>query len=131
MRHFRSKGYRNVALLLVNLFNIQYIFDKLSIVRFIYYVTFNQDLFHLYIIKQEINLEELRDILPIVGHIQSAQVPLRNDLDKEGKIDYKWLFEEMVKIGYRGYVGLEYNPTYTTKQQVDECLIKVALNKNL
>ncbi|XP_077293909.1 hydroxypyruvate isomerase-like protein Gip [Arctopsyche grandis] len=73
------------------------------------------DLFHLQQIKGDLtyNIEEL---LPLVGHIQIAQVPDRNEPNTPGEIDYKYVLKLLEDKGYKGYVGLEYKPLKGTAE---------------
>ncbi len=49
-----------------------------------------------------------------IGHIQVADNPGRNE-PGTGEINYGFLFEHLVKIGYKGHVGCEYKPATTTE----------------
>ena len=48
-------------------------------------------------------------MMPIIGHIQIASVPSRNEPDGE-ELNYPFLFGELDRLGYSGFVGCEYNP---------------------
>jgi 2-dehydrotetronate isomerase len=48
-------------------------------------------------------------LLPVIGHVQVAAVPSRREPD-EGEIAYERLLNAMEDIGYRGFIGAEYNP---------------------
>lgn len=48
------------------------------------------------------------------GHVQVASVPYRNEPD-EGEINYEYIFDLLQKVGYQGYIGLEYNPRSKTE----------------
>lgn len=54
-------------------------------------------------------LGRLTEALPWVGHIQVASVPGRHEPDR-GEIDYDWLFGEIDRLDYGGWVGAEYLP---------------------
>ncbi|XP_063235838.1 putative hydroxypyruvate isomerase [Bacillus rossius redtenbacheri] len=73
------------------------------------------DLFHLQFMKGNLT-NNIRDLLPIVGHIQAAQVPNRNEPDTSGEIDYRYVFSLLEELGYDGWIGLEYKPLTTTKE---------------
>jgi len=45
-----------------------------------------------------------------VGHLQIAGVPGRNEPDDGQEINTRYLFEELDKLGYGGWVGCEYRP---------------------
>jgi 2-dehydrotetronate isomerase len=51
----------------------------------------------------------LRAVLPITGHIQIASVPSRHEPDGE-ELNYRFLFDELDRLGYAGFVGAEYRP---------------------
>jgi len=51
----------------------------------------------------------LREMMPIVGHIQIASIPSRNEPDGE-ELNYPFLFDELDRLGYGGFVGCEYVP---------------------
>lgn len=50
---------------------------------------------------------------PILGHIQIAAVPGRNEPD-QGEMDVGWLLDRLDAKGYGGWVGCEYRPRGTT-----------------
>ena len=66
------------------------------------------DIYHCQIIHGDVTMR-LRRLLPIIGHIQIASVPSRNEPDLE-EVNYPYLFQEMDRLGYRGFVGCEYRP---------------------
>lgn len=46
----------------------------------------------------------------IPGHIQISQVPSRNEPDADGEINYPYIFHQIAKLGYKGWIGCEYHP---------------------
>jgi hydroxypyruvate isomerase len=52
--------------------------------------------------------------MPLIGHIQIASVPGRNEPDGE-ELNYTFLFEEIDRLGYAGFVGCEYRPRAATR----------------
>jgi hydroxypyruvate isomerase len=52
--------------------------------------------------------------LPLIGHVQIAGVPERQEPDV-GEIHYPYLFELLDRLGYRGWVGCEYFPAARTE----------------
>lgn len=50
--------------------------------------------------------------LALIGHVQIAAVPDRGEPDA-GEVNYPWLFDELDRIGYAGWVGAEYTPRST------------------
>ncbi|XP_065069688.1 putative hydroxypyruvate isomerase [Rhopilema esculentum] len=52
----------------------------------------------------------LSNYLPYIGHIQISQVPDRNEPDSNGEINYTFVFNHLLRIGYSGWIGCEYVP---------------------
>lgn len=71
------------------------------------------DIYHCQIIHGDITTRLRRDI-DITGHIQVASVPSRNEPDGE-ELNYPFLFGEINRLGYDGFVGCEYRPRGATK----------------
>jgi len=51
----------------------------------------------------------LRQLISMIGHVQIASVPSRNEPDGE-ELNFPFLFEELDRLGYDGFVGCEYRP---------------------
>jgi hydroxypyruvate isomerase len=66
------------------------------------------DIYHCQIIHGDVTMR-LREMMPITGHVQIASIPSRNEPDGE-ELNYPFLFAELDRLGYRGFVGCEYNP---------------------
>ncbi|XP_025207381.1 putative hydroxypyruvate isomerase [Melanaphis sacchari] len=67
------------------------------------------DIFHLQQIKGDLT-NNIKSLLPYVGHIQLAQVPARNEPNTPGEIDYSYIFQLLEELNYNEWIGLEYNP---------------------
>jgi hydroxypyruvate isomerase len=52
--------------------------------------------------------------LPRIGHIQLADNPGRNE-PGTGEINYPFLFAQLDRLGYDGWIGCEYKPATTTE----------------
>lgn len=52
--------------------------------------------------------------LPRIGHLQVADNPGRHE-PGTGEIHYPFLFAQLDRLGYRGWVGCEYKPRTTTE----------------
>ncbi|XP_018335269.1 putative hydroxypyruvate isomerase [Agrilus planipennis] len=87
----------------------------LSVIRAINspYLKLELDIFHAQQIQGDLTTL-IRDSIDDIGHIQVAQVPSRNEPDTPGEIDYKYVFDLIDHVGYKGYVGLEYHPVGDT-----------------
>ena len=70
------------------------------------------DIYHCQIIHGDVTMH-LREMMPIVGHVQIASIPSRNEPDGE-ELNYPFLFGELDRLGYSGFVGCEYNPRAKT-----------------
>jgi len=66
------------------------------------------DVYHRQILHGDVTMA-FRALQPIVGHIQVASVPSRNEPDGE-ELNFPFLFGEFDRLGYGGYIGCEYNP---------------------
>ncbi len=51
----------------------------------------------------------LARLMPITRHVQIASVPSRNEPDGE-ELNFPYLFAELDRLGFDGYVGAEYRP---------------------
>jgi hydroxypyruvate isomerase len=72
------------------------------------------DLYHRQILHGDVTMA-LRRLIPLIGHIQIASVPGRNEPDGE-ELNYPFLFEEIDRLGYLGFVGCEYRPRRGTRE---------------
>ena len=52
----------------------------------------------------------------IIGHLQCSQVPVRHEPDGEGEINYPFVFSEVDRLGYKGWIGAEYRPRGRTEE---------------
>ena len=66
------------------------------------------DIYHCQILHGDVTMR-LREMMPIIGHIQIASIPSRHEPDDE-ELNYPFLFTELDRLGYEGFVGCEYNP---------------------
>ena len=66
------------------------------------------DIYHCQILHGDVTMR-LREMMPVVGHIQIASIPSRHEPDDE-ELNYPFLFAELDRLGYNGFVGCEYNP---------------------
>ncbi|KAA0593858.1 hydroxypyruvate isomerase family protein [Azospirillum lipoferum] len=66
------------------------------------------DVYHRQILHGDVTMA-LRRLMPMIGHIQIAGVPSRHEPDGE-ELNYPFLFAELDRLGYAGFVGCEYRP---------------------
>ncbi len=72
------------------------------------------DIYHRQILHGDVTMA-LRAMLPISGHVQVASVPGRHEPSGE-ELFYPFLFEELDRLGYDGFVGCEYRPRAGTRE---------------
>lgn len=72
------------------------------------------DVYHRQILHGDV-IMALRQMAPIIGHIQIASVPERHE-PLTGELDDLRIFAEIDAIGYQGYVGCEYRPATGTRE---------------
>lgn len=72
------------------------------------------DIYHAQIVGGDL-LRRLEKHLAIIGHIQCAQVPVRNEPDGAGEINYPFVFSEIDRLGYKEWIGCEYKPRVGTQ----------------
>lgn len=72
------------------------------------------DVYHRQILHGDV-ITALRQMAPVIGHIQIASVPERHE-PLTGELDDRKIFAEIDAIGYEGYVGCEYRPAAGTRE---------------
>lgn len=63
--------------------------------------------------------ETLRRHFALIGHIQVAGVPGRNEPDAGQELNFPYLFELIDELGYEGWIGCEYRPRAGTRDGLD------------
>ncbi|WP_417414978.1 2-oxo-tetronate isomerase [Hoeflea sp.] len=66
------------------------------------------DIYHRQILHGDV-LTGLKSLMPLIGHVQTASVPGRNE-PGSGELDDFRVFRTLDALGYEGYVGCEYRP---------------------
>jgi hydroxypyruvate isomerase len=68
------------------------------------------DVYHVQIMHGDLirRLDQTKDVL---GHVHTAGVPGRGELDEAQEINYPAVMKKLVQVGYAGYVGQEFIPT--------------------
>ena len=72
------------------------------------------DLYHTQIMEGDV-IVRLRQFKDYIGHIHTAGVPGRNEPDDSQELSYPALMKTIVEIGYQGFVGQEFIPTWADK----------------
>jgi hydroxypyruvate isomerase len=70
------------------------------------------DIYHRQILHGDV-AKGLEALLPLIGHIQTASVPLRHE-PGTGELDDFYLFARLDQLGYAGHIGCEYRPAAGT-----------------
>jgi hydroxypyruvate isomerase len=71
------------------------------------------DFYHAQIVGGDL-LRRLEKHFGVVGHVQVAAVPSRQEPD-EGEVNYPAIFAALDRLGYAGFVGAEYKPRAKTE----------------
>lgn len=68
------------------------------------------DIYHVQLMHGDLirRIEANKDV---IGHVHTAGVPGRGELDENQEINYPAVMRKLVAIGYTGYVGQEFIPT--------------------
>jgi len=70
------------------------------------------DVYHCQVTEGDIT-KRMEALLPVIGHMQIADVPARNE-PGTGEIGWEYVLRRMDTLGYTGWVGCEYRPTGDT-----------------
>lgn len=73
------------------------------------------DVFHWQIMDGNLT-QNIINYFPLIGHIQVAQVPERNEPDSPGELNYSYLWSVLERQHYHGFVGCEYHPAGGTTE---------------
>jgi hydroxypyruvate isomerase len=72
------------------------------------------DLYHVQIVGGDL-IRRFETHQKIIGHVQCSQVPVRHEPDGDGEINYPFVFSEIDRLGYQGWIGAEYRPRGRTE----------------
>lgn len=67
------------------------------------------DIYHMQIMEGDV-ISRLRTGIGQIGHIHTAGVPGRHDLDHDQELNYPAIFRSLSAVGYQGFVGHEFWP---------------------
>ena len=70
------------------------------------------DVYHCQVTEGDIT-KRMAALMPFIAHMQIADVPARNE-PGTGEIGWRFVFSEMDRLGYTGWVGCEYRPAGDT-----------------
>jgi 2-dehydrotetronate isomerase len=72
------------------------------------------DCYHVQIMQGDL-IRRIERHLPLIGHVQIAAVPSRNEPDS-GEVNYPAIFAALDGVGYTGWVAAEYCPRGRTEE---------------
>jgi hydroxypyruvate isomerase len=67
------------------------------------------DIYHVQIMHGDVTTR-LKQYAAYIGHVHTAGVPGRNEIDDTQEINYPPLMKVLLELGYKGYVGQEFIP---------------------
>jgi 2-dehydrotetronate isomerase len=71
------------------------------------------DIYHCQILHGDVTMR-MRRMMPLIGHVQVASVPTRNEPMSE-ELNDTFVFAEFDHLGYAGFIGCEYRPKGNTE----------------
>jgi hydroxypyruvate isomerase len=74
------------------------------------------DIYHMHVMGEDVATEIERHAA-VIGHMQLADSPGRHE-PGTGEIDYASLFDVIDRVGYRGWIGCEYQPLASTESSL-------------
>jgi hydroxypyruvate isomerase len=79
------------------------------------------DIYHVQIMDGDV-ISRIRQYADYIGHYHTAGNPGRGELDDKQEINYPPIMKEIVKTGYKGYVGHEFVPTRDPLEGLTEAI---------
>jgi hydroxypyruvate isomerase len=67
------------------------------------------DIYHMQVQEGDV-IATLREFMPYIGHIHTAGVPGRHEIDDSQELYYPAIMRAIVDLKYDGYVSHEYTP---------------------
>ena len=78
------------------------------------------DIYHMQIMEGNI-ISTIKANIDKIGHFHSAGVPGRHE-HFSGEVNYPGIIEQIDKLDYKGYFGLEYWPTFDNKASLEKVM---------
>lgn len=76
------------------------------------------DIYHMQIMEGDV-IRTLLDNLDAIGHIHTAGVPGREELDDRQELNYRGICRALSEAGYSGYMGHEFRPRGDTREALE------------
>lgn len=80
------------------------------------------DIYHVQIMNGDIIARIKEYGTDLIGHIHTAGVPNRAELDADQELNYPAIMNALLEIGYEGYVGQEFIPTRDPMEGLREAI---------
>ena len=74
------------------------------------------DIYHMQRMEGEL-ANSLKRLMPVIGHMQLADNPGRHE-PGTGEINYTYLLRLIAELGYQGWIGCEYTPSFRTEDSL-------------
>ena len=68
------------------------------------------DIYHVQIADGNV-VARLKDAYPYISHFHTAGVPGRNEIDETQELNYRFIAQTLVELGFTGPVSHEYRPS--------------------
>lgn len=68
------------------------------------------DIYHLQVMDGNV-VANIRENIQWIGHFHTGGVPGRHEIDETQELNYRFIAEEIAKLGYTGYISHEYRLT--------------------
>jgi hydroxypyruvate isomerase len=81
------------------------------------------DIYHVAIMNGDV-IRRLRQYRDWIGHVHTAGVPGRGELNGRQEINYPAVMRTLLEIGYEGYVGQEFIPTRNPAEGLAEAVAR-------
>ncbi len=79
------------------------------------------DVYHIQVMDGDL-ISRLRENAEFIGHVQIAGVPGRGEIGQSQEINYPRIMEELIAMGYQGFVGHEWIPQGEPMQGLREAV---------
>jgi len=79
------------------------------------------DIYHVQIMHGDI-IRRMESVKDLIGHVHTAGVPGRGELDDIQEINYPPLMKKLIDLGYTGYVGQEFIPTRNPREGLKQAV---------
>jgi hydroxypyruvate isomerase len=67
------------------------------------------DIYHVQIMEGDV-CANIREYFPLIAHFHTAGVPGRHEIDETQELNYRFVAQTIVDLGFSGYVAHEYRP---------------------